>query len=210
MRPLLPRNSQVQPVALNLVLPLRTNRDDSQAYEVHQLQLKIQGIGSHLLSGYGQIALRQGDYEQARAYFQEDARISDETGSLTQYHWTMARLGFAELRAGNITEARQIFVETARNFQKERSRIGVVYALEGMSNLYLTVGKVEASARLLDWADATREVIQDTRLLLEQADIDQDIATAVKKMGRAAFEEAYEKGREMSLEDAVVYALGGE
>ena len=86
----------------------------------------------------------------------------------------------------------------------------MVYALEGMSNMYLTVGKVEASARLLGWADATREVIQDTRLLLEQADIDQDIATVVKKMGRAAFEEVYEKGREMSLEDAVVYALGGE
>ena len=126
-----------------------------------------------------------------------------------EYLWALARLGFAELRAGILTEAHQICAETAQNFQKDGSRIGVVYALEGMSNLHLTIGKAEAAARLLGWADATREVIQDTRLLLEQADIDQDIATVVKKIGRTGFQEAYEKGSKMSVEDAVTYALGG-
>jgi tetratricopeptide (TPR) repeat protein len=48
-------------------------------------QLNFKGSGNHLLSTYGQIALGRGDYEQARAYFQEDARVGNELGSRIQY-----------------------------------------------------------------------------------------------------------------------------
>jgi predicted ATPase/DNA-binding XRE family transcriptional regulator len=164
---------------------------------------------SHLLSGLGQIALMDGDYEQARACFQEDARINSELGSRIDYLWAMSRLGFAELRAGNIIGARQIFNEVLHSFQEDGSQIGVVFTLEGMSSLYVTMGKGAIAARLIGWADMTREKIGDTRPKLEQANVNKTIASCIVKMGEDAFLDEYQAGKKTSLDEAVIYALKG-
>jgi predicted ATPase/DNA-binding XRE family transcriptional regulator len=163
--------------------------------------------GSHLLSGLGQIALIGGDYDQARLYFQEAARISNELGSRIDYLWTTSRLGHAELLAGNITKARQIFGEVLHSFQEDGSQIGVVFTLEGMSSLYVTMGNGASAARLLGWADMTREMICDTRPRLEQVDIEKVIAACIAKMGKEEFSNAYEDGKKLTLDQAVAYAL---
>ena len=116
-------------------------------------------------------------------------------------------MGYVELRAGNFAEARQIFNETARNFQKDGSKSGVMYVLEGVSSLYVAIGKPDHATRLLGWADATRQEIGAARPILEQADVDRDIAAVVANIGKDAFDEAYDKGSAMTLDEAVAYAL---
>jgi hypothetical protein len=107
----------------------------------------------------------------------------------------------------NSTTARQILAETARNFQQDGSRIGVVVSLEWMASLHIAINKSEVAARLIGWADVTREIIGDTRPLLEQADVDRDIGAIVSNTGNAAYQEAYDKGCAMTLDEAVAYAL---
>jgi predicted ATPase/DNA-binding XRE family transcriptional regulator len=169
-------------------------------------QLNIKGR-THLFSAYGQIALRRGDFEQARNYFQEEARICNELGNRMNYLWAIAKLGLAELHAANIHRARQIFAETAQNFQKDGSRIGVVFTVEGMSSLCVTIDRAEVAAQLIGWADTTRQEISDPRPKLEQADMDKVIATCVAKMGETAFSDTYEAGKNMSLDEALDLAL---
>jgi non-specific serine/threonine protein kinase len=169
-------------------------------------QLNIQRR-SHLLSGLGQIALIDGDYEQARACFHENARINNELGSRIDYLWAMSHLGLVELRAGNIIGARQIFAESSQGFQKDRSKIGVVFTLEGMSSLFIVIGKARVAARLVGWADATRREIGDTRPRLEQVDIEKLIDACGAKMGKEEFSKAYEDGRKLTLDQAIAYAL---
>jgi len=163
-----------------------------------------------LLTAYGQIALLHSDYEGARAYFQENARLGNDAGSRMDYLWSRARVGYVELRAGNIPEARPIFAETAGNFQKDGGKSGVMYTLEGVASLYVAVGKPEYAAQLIGWADATRAEIGAARPFLEQADVDRDIAAIVTRLGKAAFKEAYDKGRLMTLDEAAAYALDEE
>jgi hypothetical protein len=86
--------------------------------------------------------------------------------------------------------ARQVFSETAQEFQKDGYTIGLVVTLEWMARLYVAVSKVGNAARLIGWADATREEIGNIRPLLEQADMDRDVATVVARIGRGVFEEA--------------------
>ena len=172
-----------------------------------QVDLKWKG---QLLSAYGEMALRRGDFEGARDYFAEDERISSDIGFRIGQLWARTRLGFVELRAGGLTDAYRIFAETAREFQKDRNTIGVVYVLEGMASLYVAAGKAEPAARLLGWADATRETIDDTRPKLEQADVDQVITACIAKMGKAAFSNAYESGKKISLDEVVDLALMNE
>ena len=154
-----------------------------------------------------QIALLQGNYDQARTCWQEGLDISEELGNRMSSLWLQSHLGYLALFEGHLTEARDIFTETARAFFNDKSVIGVVFNLEGMAGLYVAIGKTGLAAQLIGWADATRERINDTRPLLEQADVDRIITACIIKMGEAAFSEAYDEGQKMTMDEAVTYAL---
>jgi predicted ATPase/DNA-binding SARP family transcriptional activator len=164
---------------------------------------------NNLLIAYGQIALLRGDYERARYYFQENAKIRNESGNLIDDLWSKARIGHMEIRAGNITEARQIFSEIIPIFHKGGDKMGIVYNLEGMSSLDVAVHKHEHAAYLIGWTDGMRAEIGNTRPFLEQVDVDRDIAAVVSKIGKTKYEEAYNKGYAMTIDEAVEYALDG-
>jgi tetratricopeptide (TPR) repeat protein len=170
-------------------------------------RLNLKPGSSSLLSAYGQIALARGDFEKARAYLHENARIAHDLGNQQDYLWSRVHLAYVALREGTINEARQIFVETVRDFQKDGYQIGVIFTLEGMAELYVSVGKPEHAARLLGWAEAVREKLGDIRPLLEQANVDKIIAASLAKMGEVEFSDAFDEGQGMTLDEAVRYAL---
>jgi len=95
-----------------------------------------------------------------------------------QYLWARTHLGHLALRQGNLSEARNIFIETSRNFFNDKSDIGVVFNLEGIASLYVAVNKLEQAARLIGWSDAARQKIGDPRPPIEQA-----IAYALGEVG---------------------------
>jgi non-specific serine/threonine protein kinase len=170
-------------------------------------QLNIHTDQRQLFSAYGHIALMRGDYEQARAYFQENARVAKELGNRLDYLWSNARIGHTALHEGNLIEARRVFVETTQEFQKDRYIVGLVFTLQCMASLYFAAGKAENAARLIGWADRTREEIGDTPPASEQAEVDRLLAAVVTRLGRAAFEEAYDKGCAMTADEAVAFAI---
>ena len=152
------------------------------------------------------IASMKGDYEQAEAVLREVMVYAQERGNWMSQLWVQLRLGHVLLRAGELTEARQILTETAKNFAKDDYTIAAVFALEGLAELFSVVGKPEYAARLIGCADLIREKIQDPRPDYEQANVDKVIAACLAKMGEAAFDDAYEEGQKMTLEEAVEFA----
>jgi len=76
-----------------------------------------------------------------------------------------------------------------------------------MAVLYVDTDKPAAAARLIGWADTTREKINDRRPRLEQGDVDKIITGCLARMGEVAFSDAYDEGQKMSIEEAVAYAL---
>jgi hypothetical protein len=72
------------------------------------------------------------------------------------------------------------------------------------------VGKPEYAARLIGWANVTREKIQDTRPNIEQAAMDKLMAACLATMGEVAFSDAYDQGQMMTLDEAVRFAPGEE
>jgi tetratricopeptide (TPR) repeat protein len=153
------------------------------------------------------IALMKGEYEQAETILREVMISAQERGNRMSYLWAQVRLGHVMLRSGNWTEAHQVLMETAQNFGKDGYTIGVVFALEGMAELFAAVRKPEYAARLIGWTDLMREKIQDTRPDIEQANVDKIIASCLAKMGEVAFSDAYDEGQKMSLDEAVTYVL---
>jgi predicted ATPase/DNA-binding SARP family transcriptional activator len=171
-------------------------------------QLNIYPPPAGLLTAYGQLASVHGDLVKARAYFEENARIGLQVGSRQDYLWSRVRLGYVALREGNLTEANDCFSEPAQRFQEDKNEGGVAFTLEGMAGLFIALAKPEPAARLIGWADATREKINDTRPLIEQADVDRDIAAIRAQIGQVAFSDQYGRGKNMTLDEAVVCAFG--
>ncbi len=169
-------------------------------------QLQLKPVFSHLLSAYGQISLLRGDFKQARAYLQEHARASLAAGSREDFLWSSVRLGYVALREGKLKEARRILVETAQEFQKDRNATGVVFTLEGLAGLCARLGDLSPAAHLLGWADSMREKISDRRPPIEQADVDQIVSACLAKLGKIAFEAAYQAGQRMTMNEAVSYS----
>ena len=153
------------------------------------------------------IAMMKGEYEQAETLLRDIMVSARERGNRMSYLWAQVRLGFVVLRAGNLMEARQLLAETAQNFEKDGYTIGAVFALEGLAELFTVTGKAEYAARLIGWADATREKVQDPRPNFEQAIADKLIAACASTLGAKGLREAYEAGKRMTSEEALSYAL---
>jgi tetratricopeptide (TPR) repeat protein len=160
-----------------------------------------------LLSTLGRMATIQGDYGQAYGYLQEALDLWEELGTRMTVLWCRAHLGYLALREGKIAEAHKTFAEAAQDFQIDQNEGGVAFSLEGMAWLYITVDKPVIAARLIGWADITREKIGDTRPRLEQLDVDHLIAACIAKIGEVAYANAYDEGRKLTLDEAVAYAL---
>lgn len=160
-----------------------------------------------VLTGKSYMALMCGEYGQARAFIQEWAIIAEELGNRMGYLWARARLGDIALREGNVAEAHHILVEAVENFHKDRNKSGLAFALDKMASVHIVIDKPKHAARLMGWSDTTREEIGDPRQLLEQANVDRVISACIAKMGKVAFSDAYDEGREMTMDEAVTLAL---
>jgi predicted ATPase/DNA-binding SARP family transcriptional activator len=170
-------------------------------------QLNDKDAKSVLLQSLGEMAVRQGDYRKAHGYYQEALSNWEELGTRMNAFWCRAHLGFIALREADFDQAWIILADTVQNFQQDGSDIGVAFSFEVMAELYIIVDKPYTAARLIGWADTTREKISGLRPHIEQADVDKIIAACVAKMGEVAFSEAYEEGKKMIIDEVVAYAL---
>jgi hypothetical protein len=154
----------------------------------------------------GRIALARGDYAGAKAHFMEVAILMDELGLRMSVLWSRAHLGMVALREGSLIEARQILIDTIRNFQVDGNMDGVIFSFEGLAGVFAAMDQAEAAAHLIGWADAARARIINPRPFLEQKDVDGSTAASKAKIGSAAYQAAYAAGQAMNLDEAVQLA----
>jgi predicted ATPase/transcriptional regulator with XRE-family HTH domain len=163
-----------------------------------------------VLTGKGILCMLRGEYRQARAFLQKNIDNLEKMGNRMGVLWGRARLAYVALREGNVAEAQQILVDVIENFHTDGNKNGLAFALDKMASLYVLTDKPEVAARLIGWSDATRKEMGDIRPRIEQADLDRDVAAIIAKIGAASYKLAYDAGQEMTLEEAVRFALEGD
>lgn len=177
-----------------------------EASEVNQQSHDRTGV-EFILTGKSQLALLRGEYAQARALLQQNCDMQKEVGNRMGYLWGCARLANVALHKGNLPLAHQMLADVIQDFQTDRNKNGLAFALEKMASLYLAEQNPEPAPTLIGWCDATRIEIGDPRQRLQQDELDQTIAALIAALGAAAYQEAYVSGSKMTLEEAVQYAL---
>jgi Tfp pilus assembly protein PilF len=166
----------------------------------------VGGPDAMILMYLGQLALRQGDTTRARAYFEQGLAISQETGATVLTLWSTVNLGYVYLREGEEDHAQETFAKVQQRFREMGSRIGVVYALEGLASLAAQQSEPERAVRLYTWADAVRASIGDPRPLVEQAEVDRDYTVIRAQLTDETIRAATVEGQAMTMEQAVAYA----
>jgi predicted ATPase/DNA-binding SARP family transcriptional activator/DNA-binding CsgD family transcriptional regulator len=165
-----------------------------------------EGIAWSLVN-LGAVAQHQGDHERATQLLEESLALSREAGYMEGIAWSLNELGIVAYRWGELGQAEASLKESLRVHHDLGDRWRIASVLEALAGTARARGELERAARLFGAAEALREAIGTPVPLCERPDRDSNVAAARARLDDAAWAALWAKGRAMSLEEAVGYAL---
>jgi len=160
----------------------------------------------------GTALLLRGDGAGAMAKFEEGMALAREIGDRTGVYNALYALASMALANGDYPRAQDRFEEAMVLSEEMGDRANAAYCLEGLAAVAASLEDLERSARLFGAAEQLLETIgvpvwtsyKPDRTLYEHT-----IETLRSRLGPEAFEAAGKRGRAMSPELAIEYALAG-
>jgi ATP/maltotriose-dependent transcriptional regulator MalT len=118
-----------------------------------------------------------------------------------------SRLGFLALSRNDPDRAEELCVEAISELQEQAQTPGMDFALDVLASVAAARGGIRRAARLWGGVAGYREATGAPWLLEERAIIEPRIDAARSRLEEAVWQEEWEKGRSMTLDQAVGYAL---
>jgi len=167
-----------------------------------------QGIGWSL-GNSGQVARYQGDYARAVALLEECLALFRELGDKRAAALALIRLGNVASARRKYARAERLYQEGLTLLQEVGDKRGSAECLEGMAGMACGQGQTRRAARLLGAAEALREAIGVPLPAADRPGHECLVTGLQVELGKQTFEQAWGRGRMMSLAQAIEYALGG-
>jgi ATP/maltotriose-dependent transcriptional regulator MalT len=165
----------------------------------YRLPWAIQRLGVELAG--------RGDFERAEALFREALLIWQETGYPTGLLMATGNLAHVARRQGDIKQAMKLYGESLTGYAELDQRWMIAQTFIGLADIELASGRARSAARLLGAADALSESIGVTPFGWSE-DILPGLVSATRTALREdVFEEAWQEGRALPLEQAIEEAL---
>lgn len=165
-----------------------------------------QGI-SVALNNLGSMMLDMGEYAAAQVLCEESLALRREMDDKWGIVSSLNNLGEVALGQGDYAAAWKRYTESLVLAAEIGDKLGVAYNQTGLIQLAMALGVIERAARLAAATEALLAAIDGVLDPLNRSRLDQIIATARTALGDAAFEFAWTAGQQMTLEEAVQYAL---
>jgi predicted ATPase/DNA-binding XRE family transcriptional regulator/uncharacterized protein HemY len=160
------------------------------------------------LGNLGRLAQRGGDYQRAAGFFDEYLVLNRELGDRANVAHALASQGDLESIAGNYPRALALYHESLLLFRDQEQVQGIGRCLAGVAEVALLRGHFERAARLCGafaaLVDRPGSTIGDEYRARQQ----RACAVARARLGRAAFESAWNTGRALNLAQTIDAALG--
>src|SRR5215208_3437059 len=190
------------------------NRGDyeraTELYEQSMSLFREQGDKEFLATCLGSLAMlvySQGDLGRAAQLTEEAATLFKNLGDRGGVSIVLYNLGWIALLHDQLSRAADLYRESLTFAWDAGLNPIVQVALEGFACVAGAEGETERAARLWGAAQALQEakgIPRDPDFL---AEADTRISAVRSGMGEQAWEEAWRKGRTMTLDEAVSYAL---
>ena len=158
----------------------------------------------------GLVAMFRGDYERAKALMEESLMVARNAGDIWCSSMDLNHLGLMALFQGDYGRAQDLCKESLELSRQPGMMHVIAYSLHTSAAVAGSQGQPVRSAGLWGAAEALREAIGTAFSPLELRVYEPHIAAARAQIADAAWEEAWQKGRAMSMEEAIEYALSEE
>jgi tetratricopeptide (TPR) repeat protein len=159
------------------------------------------------LNNLGEVARVQGDYDQARQYYEESEallRVMGDPGDLARL---VHNLGSVAQHEGNFEKAKSLYSESLAMFRKFGNKRGIAECLMGLAGLKSEEGQPLPAARLFSSAEAILAENGTAWWPADRAEVEHARAVILSSLDEAAFRTEYELGQKMPLNQAFAYAL---
>jgi predicted ATPase/Tfp pilus assembly protein PilF len=201
-------------VSLNALAMLKVYRGDHEratAMQEECLSLATEAgdvqIIAVLTYNLGFTAAMTGEYERAEAFVREAQELFREVGDRGMAPLASNRLGFLALSQDDPDRAEELCVEAIRDLQEQAQTPGTDFALEILGGVAAWRGGIRRAARLWSAVAGYRDATGAPWIPEERAMIEAHIDAARPRLEEATWREEWEKGRSMTLDQAVEYAL---
>jgi len=164
---------------------------------------------SEALNGLGDVAWLNDDYARAEALFSESLVLRQEAGDRRGSAVSLLSLAMAIEAQGDYTRAAGLHQESLRLSKDLRYRKGIIYCLIGLASIAVSQEQPKRAVRLLGAVEALSEPITLSFEPVARVVYDRGVAGTRAQLSEEAFAAAWEAGRAMPLEQAIVYALAG-
>jgi predicted ATPase len=198
---------------LSLALVSHSRGDSERATELYEQSMVLfreQGNKHSLaycLNYLAMVVYSQGDLGRAGKLTEEAVALFRELGAKGDVSMGLCNLGWIALLQDDLGRAADLYRESlSLSWEAGRNPL-VQSALEGSACVAGAKGETERAVRLWGAAQTlheTKGIPRDTDFL---AEADACISAVRSGMGEEAWEEAWRKGRAMTLDEAVSYAL---
>jgi predicted ATPase/class 3 adenylate cyclase len=200
----------------NLAVVSHSLGDPERATELYEQSMDLfreQGDKQSLaecLNNLAMVVYSQGDLGRAGKLTEEAVALQREPGNRGGVSLGLCNLGWIALLQDDIGRAADLYRESLSLSWDSGLNPLVQSALEGFACLAGARGDAERAARLWGAAQALHEAKAIPRDIDFLAEADARISAVRSGTGEEAWQEAWRKGRAMTLEEAVSYALEGE
>jgi predicted ATPase len=201
---------------LGLATVSHTRGDPERATELYEQSMHLfreQGDKHSLaycLNNLAMVVCSQGDLGRAAQLIEEGVALFRELGARGDVALGLYNLGWIALLQEDLGRAANLYGESLSLSWDAGMNLVVQSVLEGVACVAGAEGETERAARVWGAAQAlheTRGIPRDTDFL---AEADARISAVRSGMGEEAWQEAWRKGRAMTLDQAVSYALEEE
>jgi predicted ATPase/class 3 adenylate cyclase len=145
-----------------------------------------------------------GERDRGRALHEENLRRARALGNQRIEASTLQGLAWRAADEGRWQEALSMLGDSYRINRDLGDRGGMADDIYRLARTLLAAGKAAAAATLLSWLEA---LSQEIGAAVEPGEHEKTLATVRTQLDAAAFSDAWEQGRKLSLDEAVALAL---
>jgi predicted ATPase/class 3 adenylate cyclase/DNA-binding CsgD family transcriptional regulator len=152
---------------------------------------------------FGQIALLQGETEEARSWFEHSVALHKELGHQAGLAWAVSGLARVAFAQSDYVAARNRYEESLARARAMDDQELLVSCVEGLAVVVSVQGEPMWAARLWGAAEVLRETIGEPLSPVEHAFYERAIMDARRRLGERAFAAVWAEGRSMTPDQAL-------
>lgn len=151
----------------------------------------------------GRVAGKQGDWATADAYLSESLTVSQESYDSPRIGWTRVAKSSVALARSAFADAHNELAQAIVPFTALQEQGSLVVCLRQAARVYAAEGKTEEAVHLWACTEHPSQYASWPLFGKERDTLDAEIAAARTVLSAATFSNAWKKGQEITLEDAL-------